>query len=115
MIAAICFVLFFWAHSQLHGQITSTLKLFSAPEMLVFYALTPAMVRGIVYVVRERLRDNLQVLMLTGLLTVSYALGEGNVGTLYRHRAQALGFLLCFAALGVELKRTRDGIGERLA
>lgn len=105
----------YFLFSPFPWQITSTLKLFSAPEMLVFYALTPAMVRGIAYVVRERLRDNLQVLMLTGLLTVSYALGEGNVGTLYRHRAQALGFLLCFAALGLELKRTRDEVGEQIA
>jgi hypothetical protein len=27
------------------------------------------------------------------------------VGTLYRHRAQVLGFYLMFAALGVELRR----------
>jgi len=84
-------------------EITSVLKLFSLPEMILIYALTPAAVRGIAYAARERLRDCFQVLMLTGLLTVSYSLGEGNVGTLYRHRAQVLGFYLMFAALGKEL------------
>lgn len=84
-------------------EITSLLKAFSLPEMILIYALTPAAVRGIAYAARERLRDCFQVLMLTGLLTVSYALGEGNVGTLYRHRAQVLGFYLMFAALGKEL------------
>ena len=105
----------YFLFSPFPWQITSTLKLFSVPEMLLFYGLTPAIVRGIAHIVRTRLRDNLQVLLLTSLLTVSYSLGEGNVGTLYRHRAQALGFLLCFAALGLELKRTRDEVGEQIA
>jgi len=102
----------YFLFSPFPWQITSTLKLFSVPEMLLFYALTPAMVRGIAFLVRRRLRENLQVLMLTALLTVSYALGEGNVGTLYRHRAQALGFFLCFAALGLELKRSAESSAE---
>jgi 4-amino-4-deoxy-L-arabinose transferase-like glycosyltransferase len=105
----------YFLFSPFPWQITSTLKLFSVPEMLLFYGLTPAMVRGVAYLVRARLRDNLQVLLLTGLLTVSYALGEGNVGTLYRHRAQALGFLICFAALGVQLKRSRAAVLEPVA
>jgi hypothetical protein len=84
-------------------EITSFLKVFSLPEMILIYALTPAAVRGIAHAARARLRDCFQVLMLTGLLTVSYSLGEGNVGTLYRHRAQVLGFYLMFAALGKEL------------
>jgi hypothetical protein len=94
-------------------EITSVLKAFSVPEMILIYALTPAAVRGIAYAARERLRDCFQVLMLTGLLTVSYALGEGNVGTLYRHRAQVLGFYLMFAALGKELgSRPRAAASE---
>ena len=54
---------------------------------------------------RHHFREALQVLLLTALLTVSYALGEGNVGTLYRHRAQAILFYLMFAGVGLELKR----------
>ena len=86
-------------------EITSTLKLFSLPEMILIYSLVPAALRGIVHCARERFRDCFQVLLLTGLLTVSYSLGEGNVGTLYRHRAQVLGFYLVFAAVGKELRR----------
>jgi hypothetical protein len=83
-------------------QITSVLKLFSLPEMLLVYWLLPAMIRGIKYAIQERFRDCVQVLLLTGLLTVSYSLGEGNVGTLYRHRAQTIGFYLMFAVAGSE-------------
>ncbi|HLA78483.1 MAG TPA: glycosyltransferase family 39 protein [Vicinamibacteria bacterium] len=95
----------YFLFSPFPWEITSTLKLFSLPEMLFIYFLTPAILRGIRYAVHERFRESVQVLLLTGLLTVSYALGEGNVGTLYRHRAQALGFYLMFAALGREVSR----------
>ncbi len=95
----------YFLFSPFPWEITSTLKLFSVPEMLFIYFLTPAILRGIRYAARERFRESVQVLLLTGLLTVSYALGEGNVGTLYRHRAQALGFYLMFAAVGREVGR----------
>jgi hypothetical protein len=95
----------YFLFSPFPWQITSTLKLFSLPEMLVIYALAPAMWRGLRHTVRTRFREALQVLLLTALLTVSYALGEGNVGTLYRHRAQAILFYLMFAGVGLELRR----------
>lgn len=84
-------------------QITSLLKALALPEMLLTYWLVPAIYRGAVWTIRHRFRDGLQVLLLTGLLTVSYALGSGNVGTLYRHRAQAFVFFLIFAGVGQEL------------
>jgi hypothetical protein len=95
----------YFLFSPFPWEITSVLKAFSAPEMILIYWFTLPAIRGIRYSVREKFRDSFQVLLLTGLLTVSYALGEGNVGTLYRHRAQVLGFYLMFAALGVELRR----------
>ncbi len=88
-------------------QITSVLKLFSLPEMLLVYWLIPSLVRGVRYAVTERFRECLQVLLLTGLLTVSYSLGEGNVGTLYRHRAQTIGFYLMLAVAGSQAQRGR--------
>lgn len=95
----------YFLFSPFPWQITSTLKLFSLPEMLVIYALAPAMLRGLRHTLKTRFREALQVLLLTALLTVSYALGEGNVGTLYRHRAQAILFYLMFAGVGLELRR----------
>ncbi len=98
----------YFLFSPFPWEITSALKLFSLPEMLFIYFLTPAILRGLRYAARERFRESIQVLLLTGLLTVSYALGEGNVGTLYRHRAQALGFYLMFAALGRQVGRAPE-------
>jgi 4-amino-4-deoxy-L-arabinose transferase-like glycosyltransferase len=95
---------YFW-FSPFPWQMTSFLKLISLPEMLLVYYLTPAIVRGIRYTLRARLREGLQVILLTALLTVSYALGSGNVGTLYRHRAQALVFYLMFGAVGLAARK----------
>jgi hypothetical protein len=95
----------YYCFSPFPWQITSLLKLFSLPEMLLTYALTPWAIRGIRYSVRHRFRESMQVLLFTGLITGIYALGEGNVGTLYRHRAQSLGFYLMFAAAGIESRR----------
>jgi 4-amino-4-deoxy-L-arabinose transferase-like glycosyltransferase len=97
----------YFLFSPFPWQIDSVLKLFSLPEMFLLYALTPSILRGIRHAVRHYFRDALQILLLTALLTIAYSLGEGNVGTLYRHRAQAMPFYLIFAAVGRELRAAR--------
>ena len=97
-------LLYFW-FSPFPWQVRSTLQLLSVPEMLLIYALTPAIVRGVGWTLRRRLREAVQVLLLTGLLTIAYALGSGNVGTLYRHRAQSIVFYMMFAAAGMGISR----------
>ncbi len=85
--------------------ITGLRQALTLPEMLFFYSLLPAIVRGVRWLVRERLSQALMTLLITGGLTLGYALGEGNAGTAYRHRAQVIGFYLIFAAVGIEAKR----------
>ena len=74
------------------------------PEMLVFYALVPSMLRGARDLVRSRAPGALMLLLITLSLTLGYALGEANAGAAYRHRAQVLGFLLLFAAAGTDAR-----------
>ena len=90
-------------------QITSVLRLLSAPGDAPHLLSCRPDVPRIAFALRERLRDCLQILLMTALLTVTYALTEGNVGTLYRHRAQAMAFYLIFAAVGLELGRPNRG------
>lgn len=78
---------------------------FTAPEMLFFYALLPAMMRGLLHLVRHRLREALMILLIMAAVTLGYALGQANQGTAYRHRAQVLPFYLMLGATGVELRR----------
>jgi len=77
----------------------------TAPEMLFFYTLIPALFRGVVVLLRRHTSKALMLVLMTAGITFGYAVGQGNVGTIYRHRAQVLPCLLMFAAVGVEERR----------
>ncbi len=77
-------------------------QIVTLPEMLFLYSLMPHLYRGVRHLVRERLGPSLLLLLLTTSVTCGYAIGQGNVGTIYRHRAQVLPFFLFLAAVGVE-------------
>jgi hypothetical protein len=80
-------------------------QILALPETLVYYWLLPHMFRGVRYLVRHHIRTSLMALLITAGLTLGYALGEGNVGTAYRHRAQLLSFFLIFGAVGLEARK----------
>jgi 4-amino-4-deoxy-L-arabinose transferase-like glycosyltransferase len=78
------------------------------PETLVWYALMPAFVRGLLHAVKTRLRSVLPILVFAASLTAAYALMQGNVGTAYRQRTQITMFFFVFMGLGlVERRRQR--------
>ena len=90
-------------------SISGVRQALAMPEMLFFYSLLPAIFHGARWLVRERLTQGLLLLLLAAGLTFGYALGEGNAGTAYRHRAQVLGFYLILGAAGVELRQRARG------
>jgi hypothetical protein len=77
------------------------------PEMLYFYFLLPFLIRGILHLLRHHLSSSLMIVLIAVGITLGYAIGQGNVGTIYRHRAQVLPLFLIFAAVGVEANRGR--------
>jgi hypothetical protein len=83
----------------------SVRQVLALPETLYFYWLLPWMFRGIRGLLRDHLRTSLLAVLITAGLTLGYALGEGNAGTAYRHRAQLLTFFLIFAASGLDARR----------
>jgi hypothetical protein len=87
------------------GSLRQTLTL---PETLFFYWLIPWILLGIRHLTRHHLRKALMALLITAGLTFGYALGEGNAGTAYRHRAQIMCFFLIFAGVGLEVRRERN-------
>jgi hypothetical protein len=87
--------------------ISGVRQLLTLPETLVWYALMPAFVRGLVYSVRRRLRDVLPILVFAVTLTIAYALMQGNVGTAYRQRTQVTMFFFVFMAVGI-VRRSRQ-------
>lgn len=83
-------------------------QILAVPETLFFYSLFLPMYRGVRHLIRHHLGSSLMALLITAGLTLGYALGEGNAGTAYRHRAQLLSFFLIFAAVGIEEKKRRS-------
>jgi 4-amino-4-deoxy-L-arabinose transferase-like glycosyltransferase len=86
-------------------SITGLRQTLTMPETLVWYALMPAFVRGIVYTIRHRLRPCLPILVFAGMLTVAYALFQGNVGTAYRQRTQITMFFFVFMGVGLARRK----------
>ena len=83
----------------------SVRQILAIPETLFFYSLLPSMFGGLKHLLTERLSSSLMIVLLTAGMTFGYALGEGNAGTAYRHRAQMLTCYLLFAAAGRERRR----------
>jgi len=68
---------------------------------ILFYGVIP----GLRYCVRNRLHDVLPLLLFISGMGLLYSLLFGNVGLIYRQRAQLLPWLLIFGAVGIELRR----------
>jgi 4-amino-4-deoxy-L-arabinose transferase-like glycosyltransferase len=88
-------------------SITGLRQTLTLPETLAWYALMPAFVRGLRFTVRHRFRQCLPILVFAGMLTVAYALFQGNVGTAYRQRTQITMFFFVFMGVGLVHKSDR--------
>jgi len=75
------------------------------PDVLMWYALVPALIRGIFYAYR-RLRETMPILVFTTALTLAYSAFLGNAGTAYRQRTQVMMFYFLFVADGIHRRRT---------
>lgn len=83
------------------------------PDLLVWYACLPLVVMGAIWAYRRR-RVPALVPLLAGIsICLLYALVEGNVGIIVRHRAQALVLLLPYA--GVQVARLVRRLRRRAA
>jgi hypothetical protein len=75
------------------------------PEVLIWWWMVFAYVLpGLRHVIRRRAADFAPLLFFTLLMFVLYSLTFGNVGLVYRQRAQLLPWLFVFAAAGKELR-----------
>jgi 4-amino-4-deoxy-L-arabinose transferase-like glycosyltransferase len=97
-LAYLLFAPFPWAVRNLRQALT-------VPETLVWYALMPALVRGLIFTMRTRFRTALPILVFAAALTCAYAVFQGNVGTAYRQRTQVTMFYFILMAAGLVEKR----------
>jgi len=97
-VAHILFAPFPWTMANLRQAL-------ALPDVLMWYALVPALVRGVFYAHR-RLRETMPILVFTTALTLAYGAFLGNAGTAYRQRTQVMMFYFLFVADGTH--RCRD-------
>ncbi len=81
-------------------QLASLRQSIALPEMVVWWAAFPLLVLGWWYALKHRLRHVAPIVLFTTMLTLAYAVFQGNVGTAYRQRSQLLVFYFIFVAVG---------------
>lgn len=81
--------------------------IFTLPEMLFWWWLFLfGLIPGIRYILKFRVLDTLPLLVFICLLGFLYSITFGNVGLVFRQRAQILPWLIIFAVVGLEYKTT---------
>lgn len=95
------FGLFFFFLSPFPWQVGNAIQILAIPEMLCWYVLLPFSFFGIFICVKERWKQSSVIILFILATSLLFALMEGNIGTLFRHRSIVLIFFLFFAAVGI--------------
>jgi hypothetical protein len=88
-------------------QLASLRQIITLPEMLIWWSSIPLLIVGLIFTIKYRLREVAPILIFTTLLTLTYSILQGNVGTAYRQRAQLLIFYFVFVSIGFVLGREK--------
>src|SRR5229473_4023228 len=97
-------------------QFGSLRALITLPEMIVWWCCIAFLVMGLWFTIKHRARQVAPILIFTVLLTLTYSVLQGNVGTAYRQRAQLLIFYFVFVAVGyVLVKEKREDAARKRA
>ena len=86
-------------------QALSTAQFMALPDVLFWYLLLPPIFIGLVHVIRHRFRDAAMVILCITAITILYSLVEGNIGIIFRHRAQVIVPFMVFAGVGIAVRR----------
>ena len=97
----ILFVLF----APFPWMINNFRQLITLPDLVVWWALFPMMVKGYWFAIKHRLRESFAICLFILGLVLAYSLYQSNAGTAYRHRAQLYGFFFIFISIGLEMRR----------
>lgn len=88
-------------------QIAGFSQLMTLPDVLIWWAMIPFVIKGLWFSIKQRLRASIAILIFSLMLTIAYSIFQGNVGMAYRQRTQIQVFLFMFAAVGWTLSRER--------
>lgn len=88
-------------------QLASLRQSITLPEMIVWWLSFPLLILGLWFAIKYKLRRVLPVILFTTMLSISYSVFQGNVGTAYRQRSQLLVFYFIFVAVGYTIVREK--------
>jgi len=86
-------------------QLLSPAKILILFEMLFYYALIYFMFKGGLLLFKNRVREAVVLIISIFIISIFLALFEGNIGTIYRHRAMVLPLIFILASIGIEKRR----------
>ncbi len=90
--------------SPLPWQIGSPRQVLSVVDLLLWYSILPSVATGLLWMLRRRFPAILPTLLTVVGISVLYALVEGNIGIIFRHRSQVIVPLCAVAGVGVVVK-----------
>ncbi len=107
--------LLYFYFSPFPWQIGSPRQVMAVVDLVVWYSIMPGILVGMVWMVRRRFRAVLPLLLAVIGISILYALVEGNIGIIFRHRAQVIVPLCVVAGVGYAVQRRRAARKESLA
>lgn len=93
--------LFYTFFSPFLWDINSPLQLMVYPQMVIIYFLWPFNILGVFTALRINLTSVFPILLFLIIMISMYAITEGNVGGLFRHRDWLIPFFLMFSSVGI--------------
>lgn len=93
--------LFFLLFAPFPWQIFSSSQMLAVPETIVWYFMVPYFIKGIYLTFKNKVARVFPILVYMVISLLALAVLEGNVGTMFRHKAVALNFILLFVAVGL--------------
>jgi len=89
-------------------QIGSMSQISAVPEMLLYYLLLPAMFSGWKFIMKHKIGEGGIIIVYIFIMMLVLAFIEGNIGTLFRHRAMVLPFMFILIGIGIVRYRTKN-------
>ncbi|MCW5959744.1 MAG: hypothetical protein KIS76_06235 [Pyrinomonadaceae bacterium] len=106
-ISAVPFGLMYLYFAPFPWEVAKLQQVLVLPETLLWWMLFPLMISGLLYSLKNRLRKSMPVILFILMLSLSYAIFQGNVGMIYRQRTQIQVFLFMLAAVGWTLRQEK--------
>lgn len=90
-------------------DVTNLRQAATIPEVIVWWLMVPLMVYGLWYTIRRLPREAMPILVFLVVLTFTYSISQGNVGTAYRQRAQLQVIYFVFVAVSIAIILEKRG------